>query len=178
MAIFASNAIIQDISTDRNSTFITISYSDCRSCPSQTARLVANNNTILLDENENAVRANDLSRGMTIHALFSSNMTRSIPPQANAYFIQIIRRPASNNTTIGRIIDIDRQNRSFTTINETNLTTVIRFNVPEDARIFDRMGRTIPFALLLPGMRVRVRHADFMTASIPPQTTAFEIQIL
>ena len=29
-----------------------------------------------------------------------------------------------------------------------------------------------------PGLRVRVRHATFMTASIPPQTTAFEIQIL
>ena len=55
---------------------------------------------------------------------------------------------------------------------------MIRFNVPEDVLIFDRLGRRINFSKLVPGMRVRVRHATFMTASIPPQTTAFEIRVL
>lgn len=31
---------------------------------------------------------------------------------------------------------------------------------------------------LKPGMMVRVMHANFMTFSIPPQTTALQVQIL
>ena len=37
------------------------------------------------------------------------------------------------------------------------------------------IGRRTDFSGLIPGLRVRIRHASFMTASIPPQTTAFEI---
>ena len=50
---------------------------------------------------------------------------------------------------------------------------------PEDnVTIIGRNGRQIPFSDLRVGMRVRVRHANFMTASIPPQTTAYEIWVL
>lgn len=83
-----------------------------------------------------------------------------------------------NNITIGRIISIDRQTRSFTTLSDNNISSTIRFNVPRDARIFDIFGREISFSQLFPGLRVRVRHASFMTASIPPQTTAFVIRVL
>lgn len=83
-----------------------------------------------------------------------------------------------NNIIIGRILDIDRQNRSFSTISDGRLSSVTRFNVPMNAQIFDLFGRPINFSRLVPGMRVRVRHADFMTASIPPQTTAFVIRII
>lgn len=174
----AFNAIIENISTEANTTFITISYRSCRTCNSQTVVLVANRNTILLNENQRTVPLNTLRKGMTVNALFSTAMTRSIPPQATAYLIQIIERPVSDTTTTGRIIDIDRQNLSFTTTSDRNPTSAIRFNVAENARIFDKSGRQIPFGLLMPGMRVRVRHASFMTASIPPQTTAFEIRVL
>lgn len=88
------------------------------------------------------------------------------------------RQNRPGNITIGRIIDIDRQNRSFTTVTDRDLSSVIRFNVPEEARIFDLFGRPINFSQLRPGMRVRVRHASFMTLSIPPQTTAFVIQVI
>lgn len=39
-------------------------------------------------------------------------------------------------------------------------------------------GRPMNFSGLVSGLRVRVRHAAFMTASIPPQTTAFEIRVV
>lgn len=84
----------------------------------------------------------------------------------------------NNNITIGRIIDIDRESRRFTTINEGEQTSMVRFNVPEKTPVFDPFGRRIPFARLSPGIRVEVRHASFMTMSIPPQTTAFLIKIL
>ena len=86
-------------------------------------------------------------------------------------------RPLPDTITIGRIVNVDRQNRSFTTIRDADPSTVIRFNVPENARIVGRNGRPIEFSRLAPGMRVWVRHANFMTNSIPPQTTAFEVRV-
>lgn len=88
------------------------------------------------------------------------------------------RRGRDRNIIIGRIIDIDRRSRTFITISDGNRSSVIRFNVPRNARIFDVFGRPIDFSRLVPGLRVRVRHADFMTPSIPPQTTAFEIRVI
>ena len=115
---------------------------------------------------------------MLVNASFSSEMTRSIPPQANAYLIRIVREAPRENITVGRIVETNQRNRSFMTISDRDFSTIIRFNVAENARIIDRFGRNVNFSRLTPGMRVRVRHADFMTASIPPQTTAFEVQIL
>ena len=82
-----------------------------------------------------------------------------------------------NNITTGVILEIDRQNRSFTTISNGNPLSIIRFNVPNNAFIFDRMGRPMDFNRLMPGMRVWIRHSNFMTFSIPPQTTALEIRV-
>lgn len=59
-----------------------------------------------------------------------------------------------------------------------NLSSIIRFNVADDAQILNGLGRSMNFANLVPGLRVRVRHADFMTMSIPPQTTAFEVRVI
>ena len=105
-------------------------------------------------------------------------MTRSIPPQSAAYLIEIVREALPENVVIGAILNIDRNNRSFTTISERDFSTIIRFNVPEDAVILNRLGRPVDFERLVPGMRVWVRHANFMAASIPPQTTALEVGIL
>ena len=84
----------------------------------------------------------------------------------------------SDNTTIGRIIDIDRTSRHFSTISDGNRSSIIRFNVPEEAKIFDIFGRRMNFPRLTPGMRVQVQHASFMTMSIPPQTTAFVVRVI
>ena len=68
--------------------------------------------------------------------------------------------------------------RNFTTISDGDFTSIIRFNVPPNTPITNRMGRNIDFMGLIPGMRVEVRHANFMTAGIPPQTTALEVKVL
>ena len=79
--------------------------------------------------------------------------------------------------TNGAVLQVNRQSRSFTTISNGNPFSIIQFNVPNNALIFDRFGRPIDFNRLTPGMRVQVRHTNFMTFSIPPQTTALEIRI-
>lgn len=178
--IHISNGTINEISSERDTTFVTVTYmgGQRNRRTEQTVRLVVRPRTIILNANDTPVSVNALETGMIINAVFSSIMTRSIPPQANAYVIEIVRRANRENITIGTILDIDRNNRSFTTISDQNFSTIIRFNVPENALIFDRAGRPMNFSRLTSGMRVWVRHANFMTASIPPQTTAFEIRVL
>lgn len=186
--IHISNGKIEEISSEGRNTLITVVYrpgreermEEPRNQPrnEQRVRLVVEPRTIIVDSNGAFVPTNSLSVGMTINAAISSAMTRSIPPQATAYLIEIARRQQMENTIIGRILEIDRNNRSFTTISDRDLSSVIRFQVPENAIILNRAGGTMNFSGLSAGMRVRVRHANFMTASIPPQTTAFEIQIL
>lgn len=179
-AININNARIQEITRDRGTTFVTVTYRariDNRSVE-QTVRLVVNSRTVILNERGRRIQASELSRGMIIDATISDAMTRSIPPQATAFVIRIERRNQADNFTTGRILDINRKNRNFTTISDGNLSSTVRFNVTNDTMFFNRMGRRIEFQDLRQGMRVRVRHANFMTASIPPQTTAFEVRVL
>lgn len=175
-----SNGRIEDIMRERDTTFVTVTYRDGRNNRGreERVRLVVRPRTVIVDENGNSVRVSTLRVGMLINATISSAMTRSIPPQATAYFIQIVRRDRDRNIVIGRILDINRNNRNFTTISDNNFNSIIRFNLADNARILDRAGRPVGFGRLLPTMLVQVRHADFMTASIPPQTTAFEVRIL
>lgn len=175
-----SRGTIEEITSEGNNLLVTVSYTECRNCnqSEEKIRLVVGNHTVVVDESGYRVSENALVEGMVINANYSATMTRSIPPQAVAYLIRIVSRPEAENVTIGRIIDVDRQNRSITTISDRNLSGVIRFIVPEDAVIQNLLGRPIRFSELVPGLRVRVHHAEFMTASIPPQTTAFEIRVI
>ncbi len=80
--------------------------------------------------------------------------------------------------TMGRVVNVDYENSNFTIDSEGDFSMMIQFNVPESARIFDPFGRPMHLGRLSAKMGVRVTHANFMTASIPPQTTACEIRVL
>lgn len=179
-AFNVSNATIRDIFMERDTAFITVTYREGvgNRREERTLRLVAGPRTVIINTNGVPVSAAALRVGMTINAAVSTAMTRSIPPQAAAYGIRITGRPQQENMTTGRIVSIDQNNRSFTTISDRDASSIIQFNVPESAVIFSRTGRVMNFRGLSVGMRVRVRHANFMTASIPPQTTAFEVRVL
>lgn len=175
-----TNAVIQDITSEQGTTYVTITYTSRQPNQrnEQTLRLVVRPRTIILNANGFPIKANALREGMNVNVAVSSAYTRSIPPQTVAYLIRITGRQRADDITVGNILDVDRTNRSFTTISDRDFSSIIRFNVPENAMLFDRMGRPVNFSRLTPGMRVRVRHANFMTASIPPQTTAFEVRML
>lgn len=179
-ALYLSNGRITELFSDRGTLLATVVYSDGPRGrqTEQTVRLAIGPNTIVLNTNGVPIRASSLSKGMIINAVYSSAMTRSIPPQAAAYFITVVRRAPAENVTIGRILEVDRGNRSFTTIGDRGPSSIIQFNTSDNTVFRDRNGRPMNFNRLNPGMRVRVRHANFMTASIPPQTTAFEVRVL
>ncbi|MDD3205196.1 MAG: hypothetical protein PHS74_05610 [Lachnospiraceae bacterium] len=175
----ASNAVIENIRSERQSSFVTITYTTNQGCCNnqQTVTLIVTDQTIIRDEQNRIVSARELEKGMVIDALFSSAMTRSIPPQAQAFHIRIVSRPATRDVSEGRIIQIDTRNQFIVTIND-NLSSRIRFNITPDTIIRDFFGRRIELRNLALGLKVRVEHANFMTASIPPQTTAYVIQVI
>ncbi|MDD3251872.1 MAG: hypothetical protein PHV18_04860 [Lachnospiraceae bacterium] len=175
--MYAWNAVIDEITRDGNVSYVTISYAE-QGQMRQTVRLVVTRDTIIRAENGAIVTVRELQRGMTVHAAFSVAMTRSIPPQATAFWIQIVSRPRAVQTTVGRIIQIDVQNQSITTICSCNTAPMIRFNLAPNAEIIGLTGRRIGLRDLWIGAQVRVEHADFMTASIPPQTTAYRIRVI
>lgn len=176
--IFAAR--IEDISSDRNTTFVTVSYHDCRECarPEDLVTLIVNQDTIIHNERGRLIRASELRPGMIINATYSAAMTRSIPPQAQAFRIRVLQRAPVNETTTGRIIEVNTRNQFIVTIKDWNPASRIHFNLSPETVILDSAGRRIRLSMLRPGLRVRVEHASFMTASIPPQTTAFIIQII
>lgn len=144
----------------------------------QVLRLVVGNETRIVNRNGRDVSPKRLEAGMRIDALVSSAMTRSMPPQTRAFEILIDDRRDRNRVTTGRIIQVDVRNRFIITVNPSNFSNAIRFNLSPDTVILGLNGRRIALRDLFPGLRVRVEHSPAMTASIPPQTTAFEIRVI
>ena len=174
------SAVIREISRDRNTTLVTVSYNDCIGCtgPGNSVRLVVNQETDIYDERGRNMRAGELERGMTVDASFSSAMTRSVPPQSQAFFIRVVRRASQTVTTIGRIIEVNTRNNFLLVLRNQNPASAIRFNITDNTVILDPFGRRTSLSSLVPGFRVRVEHGAAMTASLPPQTTAFTVQVI
>lgn len=174
------NAVIENISLDHTNSFVTISYDECVRCVNRRNRvtLIVDDNTQIIDQWGNTVTANRLQRGMNINASFSSVMTKSIPPQSRAFTIQLLDNASSYNTTVGRIANINHADNFMTIITDSGVSPIIRFNIAPDAVVLTPAGRKTGLSSLTPGMRVKITHATFMTLSIPPQTTAYRIQIL
>lgn len=177
------NALVEEVFCYDNSVgHILISYAvrDADQVTSiQILRLNTGRNTVILNMFGRRINACQLRKGMWINAVFSSRMTRSIPPQANAFLIIVKRNPRpQNNTTDGRIASVDPRNRFLITGNPDDINSQIRYTISDDTVILNRFGNPIPLRALRPGQMVRITHADFQTASIPPQTAAYRIQII
>ena len=71
-AIRVSNAVIQNISYDKDTAYVTIAYNNCTRCnaPEMLVTLIVSGNTILLDENGDLITPEDLQTGMIVHATF------------------------------------------------------------------------------------------------------------
>lgn len=145
----------------------------------QRIRLNFNRSTVVMNSFGRRICLCCVQRGMWVSAIFSSQMTRSIPPQATAFIIVTQRRaqqPTSSSVT--RILSIDWDNRFILTGNPDFVRDQTRYVFSNQTVVRDSRGREVGLRALRPGQRVRITHGNFETASIPPQATAFEIQIL
>ena len=177
-----NNAFVEEVSCHGADNFLIISYAvpeADRSVSIQNIRLNINRNTTILNVSGRIMNLCDLRKGMRVNAIFSSRMTRSIPPQSNAFLIIVLKnQTAPVSVTTDRIASVDTANNALYTGNPRDINTQTRFNITKRTLITDRSGRPIRLNMLRPGQLVKITHANTQTASIPPQTTAFHIQLL
>ena len=179
--ITAENALIENINWDRRSSYVTISYGvmDRNMIMNmQVVTLIVGRDTIIRDSTGRLMSFRNLREGMIVDAVFSAAMTRSIPPQSRAFSITVVRENNQSAFTEGRVMEVNPEFEFFITGNPFDIYSEMRFNVSDSTIIRDRRGRRIRLSELRPGDFVRVEHATFQTMSIPPQTPAFEVQVL
>ncbi|MCI6886779.1 MAG: hypothetical protein MR868_05955 [Lachnospiraceae bacterium] len=177
------DARIEEVSCPFSPESILISYPITQAAQEtqrQRLQLNVNRNTVILNPFGQSVSICSLRPGMLVNAVVSSGMTRSIPPQTSAFVIVVQGgfRPYASMVTVSRILYYDPVNRLLYTGRPGDSSSQMVFAVTNATSIIDRSGRPGNVSLLRPGQQVRVTHADFQTASIPPQTTAFRIRLL
>ncbi|MHC1722337.1 MAG: hypothetical protein AB9836_03915 [Aminipila sp.] len=181
--ITVENALIEDTFTRNRTGFVTISYGirgRNHIVQMQVVTLVIGNNTRIRDQFGNRIGFRDLNEGMVINASFSSDMTRSIPPQARAFSIVIIKENKSSLIEEGRVIEVDISNTFGYILTGTpnNPRRQMRYVISNSTKLRDRRGHPITLRAIRPGQTIRIERQSFQTASIPPQTSALSVQII
>ena len=179
--IRVNDAIIEEISINNRLGYVTIAYGvmgDFRMTHIHLVVLIVNENTVIRDRFGRNLALRNLRKGMVVDAEFSAAMTRSNPPQSNAFRITVVGENEPFNVTVGNVLSVDTTNNFLFTGRVNNINSVMRFVITDATRILDRRGNRISLRNLRPGQTVRVEHATFQTPSIPPQTTAFQVQVI
>ena len=78
----------------------------------------------------------------------------------------------------GIIVAVNEEDRNIMLICEDEYSSRICFFASDEVKVLNNEGMPMNFSDLHEQMRVSVIHADFMTMSLPPQTTAYEIRVL
>lgn len=187
-----NNAFVEEVSCFNNSNgTILISYSvpgrNNRNSI-QTMRLNLSSRTAVLNNFGQRICICCIQRGSWVNVVFSSRMTKSYPPIANAFLVVVQRNPQRpqpplppqrpSSETTGRIILIDFDNRFIITENPKNRNRQTRFLITNATTFTNRFGSPIRFNQLQTGQMARITHANFQTPGIPPQTTAFHVQLI
>ncbi len=181
------NALIEEVFTNDGKTgYIIISYAvkgRKNVINVELLRLNVNKKTIIKSQSGLLIQLCDIKTGMWVDAEFSPVLTRSIPPQSNAFRIVVRQRAGSSQPPAGivtksKIVKIDNTNNFLITGNRNNINQQMRFVITNETVILNKSGSRIALSALRLGQTVEVTHADFQTMSLPPQTTAFRVQVL
>ncbi len=195
-ALCINNARIENVSTnprdDRVGSMTVSHTSRGREGRTNINMLVLNvdRSTSIVTQSGRPVCLCDIRPGMWADVQFSSSMTRSIPPRANAYRIEVRQQPSRpdrprpqppqppfRRVTTGRVLAVDPRGRLITG-SALNPRRQLAFTVSPETRIVDRNGRPIRLSQLQRGQQVRVTHGGFEPRTMPPQAPAYEIRAL
>jgi len=179
--IRVNDAIIEEVSMNNRIGYVTIAYGvmgDFRITHINLVVLIVTEDTRIRDKFGRNLSFRNLRKGMIVDAEFSTVMTMSNPPQSNAFRITVVGENEPFNVTVGNVLSVDTTNNFLFTGRVNNINSVMRFVITDATRILDRRGNRISLRNLRPGQTVRVEHATFQTPSIPPQTTAFQVQVI
>ncbi|KAB1436024.1 hypothetical protein [Candidatus Galacturonibacter soehngenii] len=180
--LYVEHALIEEVSTtDGKTGSVLISFrveTSNNVLQNELLKLIVNPNTEIINEFAEPLNLCDLKKGMYLDASFSSAMTMSIPPQARAFQMIVRLRMPEVVVTTDRVVSVDVRNSFLLTGNPYEMIEQMRFVISQATIILNRNGERISLSHIKPGQLVRVEHASFQTLSIPPQTTAFRIQVL
>ena len=179
--IRVNDAIIEEVSMNNRIGYVTIAYGvmgDFRITHINLVVLIVTEDTRIRDKFGRNLSFRNLRKGMIVDAEFSTVMTMSNPPQSNAFRITVVGENEPFNVTVGNVLSVDTTNNFLFTGRVNNINSVMRFVITDATRILDRRGNRISLRNLRTGQTVRVEHATFQTPSIPPQTTAFQVQVI
>ncbi len=176
------NALVEEVYTNNSRTgYILVSYVAPGRNEMINIELLQLNvdwDTILVNQFGDSISLCTVRKGMWINAEFSAVMTRSTPPQSKAFRIVAFIQTPMYRITTDRIVSVDVVNGFLDTGNPDDVTDQMRFVVSRATEILDQDNNPIRFSSLQPGQLVRIQHANFQTASIPPQSTAYRIQLV
>ncbi len=182
MILHVDNALIEEVVTNTGETgYVLISFEvidEKNMIYSQEIRLNVGDKTIIIDENGIPLNLYDLEEGMQVDADFSAMMTRSIPPQSNAFRIVLLQEEASVNMTTDRVVSVDTDNGFLFTGNPYDMNDQMAFNISKETVLLDQEDEPITLEEIQPGQLVQVEHATFQTMSIPPQSPAYRVKVL
>lgn len=173
------DAIIERVFTSENTRYVTISYvtiDQYSVVHKNFITLVVSPDTLILNPFGESFTFNSLRPKLFVDVDLSAAMTFSIPPQARAFKIIVSYKNWPFNSRLFRVLEVDTNNGFLYTGNADDIYSQMRFAISNSTIILDRTGKIIRLEDLKPGQIVRIAYATFMTASIPPQTTAFRIQ--
>lgn len=180
--IHVENALIEEVAANNEkSGYVLISfeiYDEHDMSNLQEVRLNIGNNTIIIEEDGTSLNLNNLNEGMRIDADFSAMMTRSIPPQSNAYRIVVLREDSSVYVTTDRVVNVDVDNNFLLTGNPYDMNDQMVFTISDETVLLDQNNNPISLEQIQPGQMVEVEHAIFQTLSIPPQSPAYVVQVI
>ncbi len=122
-------------------------------------------------------RFNDVTVGATVKVYFSEAMTASLPPQTYAKEVVFV-----NSAQVEQKLFV---NATVTEVGEgfilaeTETMGEVMFMVSDETNIHHEMNRMLyRINDIKAGDKISVNHAEAMTASLPPQTAAYEIIIM
>ena len=181
-AITAEDALIEDTFTSNRTNFITISYGvmERNVLLMRVVTLIIGSDTMIRDQFGSRIGFRDLRPGMVVNARFSSDMTRSEPPQARAFSIEIERESMQSLIEQGMVISVDRRGDFGSIL--TGIPNIprrqMRYTISNTTKLRDRRGNPITLRAIRPGQIVRIERESFQTMNIPPQTSALTVQII
>ena len=166
---------------------VTISYDDRANRRfNELVTLIVSPVTAIQSTSNRRINFNDLRVGMRVNAIFSSSMTRSIPPQAVAFLIVVLDRRERTEVTEGSVTNVDLRNRTLE-IRERDRgrdrdrdrdRNRITFHVTNSTIIENQRGRRINQNDIRRNDRVRVEFRTMRESNRPNRNIAIQIQVL
>ncbi len=132
----------------------------------------------VITANGEAVATDVITKDQALEVEYSQQMTRSIPPQTTAISIEVLNLPVENE----EVSELAPVVTTITAVNEDGSVTVgegmdeVIVYVTEET-VITKNGEAVSADALTEGLEISVLYADFMTMSIPPQTSAVSIEI-